>query len=92
VMHELKDWGWEHAHRLSKFVYIDEYSSKIEQWIFRVFFYPALKISREVLRGLKKYLSNKKAVLNKALFYMRINFLILRFFKRAFITDIKPQK
>jgi hypothetical protein len=56
VMHELKDWGWEHAHRLSKFVYIDEYSSKIEQWIFKVFFYPALKIKREVLRGFKKIL------------------------------------
>jgi hypothetical protein len=54
VTNELKDWGWEYTHRLSKFIYLDEYALPMMRWIFKAIFYPVLQIISEALRGIKK--------------------------------------
>ena len=59
VQHELKDWGWEHAHRLTKFIYLDEYASPMMRWLSRACLYPILQIKRELLRGISKIVSDK---------------------------------
>lgn len=54
VKGELKDWGWEHAHRLSKFVYLDEFASEADRWFGKLILYPALRIWRDIVRSISK--------------------------------------
>lgn len=54
VMHELKAWGWEHAHRLSKFVCLDDTSPGWERWFGRLVLYPALRLKRDFVRTFRK--------------------------------------
>ena len=55
VKHELKEWGWEHAHRLTKFVYLDEVASTVDRWVGKLFLYPALRIKRDIMRSINKW-------------------------------------
>lgn len=55
VTHELKDWGWEHAHRLSKFVYLDEFASGATRWFGKLILYPALRLKRDIVRSIKRF-------------------------------------
>ncbi len=59
VLKELKAWGWEHAHRLSKFVCLDEASPLLEQLYGKCLLYPALRIKRDISRTIKKMVVNK---------------------------------
>ena len=59
VFHELKSWGWEHAHRLSKFVCLDEVSSKLEQIYGKYVLYPALRLKRDISRSIKKMVAKR---------------------------------
>lgn len=54
VTHELNDWGWEHAHRLSKFVCLDEFASAAHRCFSQLLFYPALRAQRDIRRSFKK--------------------------------------
>ncbi len=55
VRHELQQWGWEHAHRLTKFVYLDEVASTAERWIGKLILYPVLRFRRDVVRSIKRW-------------------------------------
>lgn len=59
VFQELKAWGWEHAHRLSKFVCLDEASPLLEQLYGKWLLYPALRLKRDISRSIKKLVANK---------------------------------
>ncbi len=58
VKNELKNWGWEHSHRINKFIYLDEYLSHKEKFFNRLILYPSLKAKREINRLIKKILKN----------------------------------
>lgn len=59
VTHELKAWGWEHAHRLSKFVRLDESSPMLERYYGKWLLYPALRLKRDISRSIKKLVAKK---------------------------------
>lgn len=59
VMQELKDWGWEHAHRLSKFVCLDEFSSLLERCYGKWLLYPSLRLKRDIGRSIRKWAAKK---------------------------------
>jgi hypothetical protein len=50
VRNVLKKWGWEHSHRIHKFIFIDEFSPFIEKWLGKLILYPTLRIKREIFR------------------------------------------
>jgi hypothetical protein len=50
---ELRDWHWEHAHRLYKFVHLYDSDPPLERWLNRLFVHPALRIRRQIARGLR---------------------------------------
>lgn len=55
VKHELKNWGWEHAHRLTKFVCLDEAASAKDRWLGKLIVYPALRVKRDIMRSINKW-------------------------------------
>lgn len=59
VHQELKDWGWEHAHRLSKFVCLDESLPMLERCYGKWLLYPALRLKRDIARSVKKWAARK---------------------------------
>lgn len=64
VVHELKQWGWEHAHRLSKFVCLDEHSTMLERCYGKWLLYPALRLKRDIARSVKKMGGQKMKAAN----------------------------
>lgn len=55
VKNELKDWGWEHAHRLTKFVCLDEVATAADRWMSKLILYPALRFKRDIIRSINKW-------------------------------------
>ena len=51
VGNELRDWQWEHAHRLYKFRNLDDPSSLWEMIGHRRCLYPALRVRRQIMRS-----------------------------------------
>ncbi len=56
VEYELKEWGWEHAHRLTKFVCIDQFATSKERTFNQGVLYPALRIKRDIIRSARRIL------------------------------------
>ncbi|MDP2828655.1 MAG: hypothetical protein Q8O37_08615 [Sulfuricellaceae bacterium] len=50
VKHELSAWQWEHAHRLYKFINLDDPTSLVEKVFHRRCLYPALRIQKQFMR------------------------------------------
>lgn len=50
---ELRDWGWEHAHRLHKFVRLNDSEPALERWLNRLFVHPLLRLRRQIHRSLR---------------------------------------
>lgn len=55
VKYELKNWGWEHGHRLTKFVCLDEAASTMDRWLGKLVVYPALRVKRDIMRSINKW-------------------------------------
>lgn len=51
---ELKDWQWEHSHRLSKFVQLDDCTPQIKKIIQKVLLYQSLRLFRDLKRSLAR--------------------------------------
>ena len=55
VKEELKTWGWEHAHRLSKFVKLDEYEPFLVRLYNRCIYNQILRFRRDLYRSLRNF-------------------------------------
>lgn len=52
---ELKDWKWEHSHRLSKFVQLDDCTSTLKALVHKIFLYQFLRLRRDLKRSLDRW-------------------------------------
>lgn len=59
VENELRLWGWEHAHRLSKFICIDQFATTTERYLSSALLYPALRLKRDIVRSVKRLLKKR---------------------------------
>ena len=60
VKAELKAWGWEHAHRLSKFAEIDAFQPLSVRWFNRCILSQLLRVKRDLQRSVTKLLSKHR--------------------------------
>ena len=56
---ELKDWQWEHGHRLSKFKQLDDCTPTLTRWLHKGFLYQWLRLRRDVQRSLGRMKKTK---------------------------------
>ena len=52
---ELKDWRWEHGHRLSKFRQLDDCTPVLKKLVHKVFLYQWLRLHRDVKRSMARF-------------------------------------
>lgn len=57
---ELKDWGWEHSHRLSKFVQLDDCTPPFKSFVHKIFLYQFLRLRRDLNRSLVRLMKVSK--------------------------------
>ena len=51
---ELKEWRWEHGHRLSKFKQLDDCTPAVERFFHRNFLYQWLRVKRDIKRSVNR--------------------------------------
>lgn len=52
---ELKDWRWEHGHRLSKFKQLDDCTPLLTRWFHKTCLYQYLRIQRDIKRSISRF-------------------------------------
>ena len=52
---ELKDWRWEHGHRLSKFKQLDDCTPLLKRVVHKVFLYQWLRVRRDIQRSASRF-------------------------------------
>lgn len=52
---ELKDWRWEHGHRLSKFKQLDDCTPLLTRWFHKTCLYQYLRIQRDIKRSIFRF-------------------------------------
>ena len=52
---ELKDWRWEHGHRLSKFKQLDDCTPPLTGWFHKTCLYQCLRIQRDIKRTFARF-------------------------------------
>lgn len=57
---ELKEWSWEHGHRLSKFVQLDDCTSPVKRFFHKTFLYQLLRIHRDIKRSFSRITKSSK--------------------------------
>ena len=57
---ELKDWCWEHGHRLSKFKQLDDCTPMLKRFIHKTFLYQWLRVHRDIKRSASRFKKAKK--------------------------------
>lgn len=57
---ELKDWCWEHGHRLSKFKQLDDCTPIFKRFIHKTFLYQWLRVQRDIKRSASRLKKAKK--------------------------------
>lgn len=57
---ELKDWCWEHGHRLSKFVQLDDCTSPLKRLLHKNILYQWLRLHRDLKRSLSRLVKSAK--------------------------------
>lgn len=55
---ELKDWKWEHSHRLSKFIQIDDCTPALQRFFHKAFLYQWLRLRRDMQRTFARWKRN----------------------------------
>lgn len=51
---ELKEWGWEHGHRLSKFKQLDDCTPPLQRFVQKNFLYQWLRVHRDLKRSISR--------------------------------------
>ena len=57
---ELREWCWEHGHRLSKFKQLDDCTPVLKRLLHKTFLYQWLRVHRDINRSVKRLKKNTK--------------------------------